>query len=82
MHFPACYQQEVKRQMIQKTLLITGSSRDVLAARAVLSTLSGVLAVDAMSDGHTLRVHQGDRLTEIAVLSALERAGVNGASIL
>lgn len=68
--------------MVEKMLVISGSSRDVLAARAVLASLSGVLAVDAMPDGHTLHLHQGDRLTDFAVLSALEHAGISGASLL
>ena len=68
--------------MVEKTLFISGTSRDVLAARAVLSTLSGIAAVDPLPDGHTLHLHKSRRLTDIAVLTALERAGVSGASIL
>ena len=54
----------------------------LLAARAVLSTLPGIDAVDPQPDGHTLHLQKSARLTDLAVLTALERAGVSGASIL
>ena len=68
--------------MDEKRLFVSGSSRDVLAARAVLSTLPGIDAVDPQPDGHTLHLQKSARLTDLAVLTALERAGVSGASIL
>lgn len=67
--------------MTERTITISGSSREVLAARAALSLLSGVLYTDVMPDGHSIRLHQGKNLSEFAILGALERAGVSGASI-
>lgn len=68
--------------MDEKRLFVSGSSRDVLAARAVLSILPGIDAVAPQPDGHTLHLQKSARLTDLAVLTALERAGVSGASIL
>lgn len=68
--------------MVERTLFIPGASRDVLAARAVLSTLSGVRDVTPLLDGHTLQLYKNRRLPDTAVLTALERAGVSGASML
>ena len=68
--------------MVKRTLYISGNSRDVLTARAVLSTISGVHGVTPLEDGHTLYLDKNRRLPDIALLTALERAGVSGANLL
>ena len=68
--------------MVKRTLYISGTSRDVLAARAVLSTLSGVCGVIPLEDGHTLSLDKNRRFSDNALLYALERSGISGARLL
>ena len=64
------------------TMIVTvNASQDASRAREALEALSGVLAADLLADGRSIRMHQGDRLTRGDVLTALENAGIGGASI-
>ena len=64
------------------TRIVTiGASQDAVRARAALEGLSGVLAADLLADGRSIRMHQGDRLTQGDVIAALEKVGIGGAHI-
>lgn len=62
-------------------IVTVGASQDAARARAALEGLSGVLAADLLADGRSIRMHQGDRLTQGDVIAALEKAGISGAHI-
>lgn len=67
--------------MLIKTVLIDGGADQLERARQALDALSGVVAADLVP-GEGVRVHQGDGLSDGALLGALSGLGLRGARVV